>query len=811
MLDELKFKAFLQKELNRTPDDDQMAVLREIARVAESNEALNYFRVGASAGSGKTTLILFAYFLLTKFCGIPSNQIVILTLNTRIANKINLEIRAIESKLTDTDFFGICAYTFHAFAMRFLRKVSMKKGDILTENASVYHKDVSYKFQNFIGTKYLDDADFRKGIDNLDFLAHSEADGSSEKSKKVKLSERLADLGISSHGGVLCGDIKRRCSEDFQENRTLRGDSLLDAVGNSLPQSFQKRICDIANRLFLWDINYDLKICDDRAIISIIDNSDFGKSKSAESARRKSYIEIVDGDQDEHMFDGSLLVNGKFLKSLPTQPTPEDWLKFSPEEMPSDIAELREFCNECNANTEGQKIKGLSGLTYIGKDELAKFLMEIIERLRAEGKISAVPKSGGTRVKYYVENILPALLERVSLPNVKGLSEYSPIGVSSKTRTKIEAFFNVLSTTLRELVDVNFETFSAVMEKAVGKAPLAKNCNGIPSNLRFVFVDEAQDMNRVFVDVLKEIRKSAPAANFIAVGDPAQAINRFIGAHPTLFLNLANPTNPPKPVDIQKDGADTGENTNHIPPKMENPFGNFKVKRFELPITYRMDTKLVDAANTFKNFKRVKSNNSNSPDKRLFELAMRPCAGKTSKGNIEVHCIAPKVLSEFSKKFYDTLCKIIEKELAKNKDADFALLARTNLVDQIGDLELIRQKTLLLLKSKNVKLSPAKLRASTVHRYKGEEADCVVIVDATNKNYPKRFDETAQEIKQILFKDSPNADYDDSVNLFYVAITRARHSLHFICNDNPSAFLTRAGILPAQTRLNAREVRQDVS
>lgn len=124
MLNELEFKAFLQKELNRTPDDDQMAVLREIARVAESNEALNYFRLGASAGSGKTTLILFAYFLLTKFCGIPSNQIVILTLNTRISNKINLSIRAIESSLSDIEFSDICAYTFHAFAMRFLRKAS---------------------------------------------------------------------------------------------------------------------------------------------------------------------------------------------------------------------------------------------------------------------------------------------------------------------------------------------------------------------------------------------------------------------------------------------------------------------------------------------------------------------------------------------------------------------------------------------------------------------------------------------------------------------------------------------------------------
>lgn len=517
MLDELKFKAFLQKELNRTPDDDQMVVLREIAQVAGSKEALNYFRVGASAGSGKTTLILFAYFLLTKFCGISANQIAILTLNTRIANKINLSIKAIESKLTDTEFSGICAYTFHTFAMRFLRKTSMKKGDILTENASAYHKDVSYKFQNFIGTKYLDDADFRKDIDNLDFLAHSEADGSSEKSKKVKLSERLADLGISSHGGVLCGDIKRRCSEAFQENRTLRGDSLLDADGNSLPQAFQKRICDIANRLFLWDINYDLKICDDRAIISIIDNSDFGKSKSAESASRKSYIEIVDGDQDEYMFNGSLLVNGNFLKSLPTQPTPEDWLKFSPEELPSDIAELREFCNECNANTEGQKIKDLSVLTYIGKDELSKFLMEIIERPRAEGKISVVPKSGSMDVKTYVDKIL----KKYSSSNGNVESGSNLIGGSVKTRAKIEAFFNVLSTTLCKLIDVNFETFSAIMGKAVGKSPLSNRSKEMLSNLRFVFVDEAQDMNRVFVDVLKEIRKCAPATNFITVGDSA--------------------------------------------------------------------------------------------------------------------------------------------------------------------------------------------------------------------------------------------------------------------------------------------------
>ena len=803
MLDELKFKAFLQETLNRAPDDDQMAVLREIARVAESNEALNYFRVGASAGSGKTTLILFAYALLRKFCGVHSNQIVILTLNTRISNKINLEIKAIENKLEEPELSDVCAYTFHAFAMRFLRKVSMKKGDILTENASVYHKDVSYKFQNFIGEKYLDDEKFRKGIDSLDFLAHSEADGSTEKSKKVMLSERLSDFGISSNGAVLRGDIGRRCSKEFQQNRTLRGDSLLDSAGNPLPQAFQKRICDIANRLFLWDINYDLKICDDRAIISIIDNSDFGQNRSAESARRKSYIEIVDGDQDDNMFYGSLLVNGKFLKSLPTQPTPEDWLKFSPEETPSDIAELREFCNECNANTEGQKIKDLSGLTYIGKDELSKFLMEIIERLRAEGKISIVPKSGSMDVKTYVDKILKKYSS--SNGNVESVSNL--IGESVKTRAQIESFFNILSTTLCELIDVNFETFSAVMEKAVGKSPLSNRSKEMLSNLRFVFVDEAQDMNRVFVDVLKEIRKCAPAANFITVGDPAQAINRFIGAHPTLFLNLANPS---KSVDIPKDGADTGENTKHTPQGQENPFGNFKVKRFELPITYRMDLKLVNAANTFKNFKRVKSDNSNSPDKRLFGLAMRPCAGKTSNGDIEVHCIAPEVMSEFSKKFYDTLCGIIEKELAKNEDADFALLARTNLVDSIGDLELIRQKTLSLLKSKGVKLSPAKLRASTVHRYKGEEADCVVILDATSENYPKHFDETAEKIKQILFNDPTSAYYDDSVNLFYVAITRARHSLHFICNDNPSLFLTRAGILTARTRLNEREASQDV-
>lgn len=130
------------------------------------------------------------------------------------------------------------------------------------------------------------------------------------------------------------------------------------------------------------------------------------------------------------------------------------------------------------------------------------------------------------------------------------------------------------------------------------------------------------------------------------LGDPAQAINRFIGAHPTLFLNLANPS---KPEDVSKDGADTGDNTNHTSQGQENPFGNFKVKRFELPITYRMDLKLVNAANTFKNFKRVKNDNSNSPDMRLFGLAMRRVPEKQAKETLRFTTSRERFCRNFQK------------------------------------------------------------------------------------------------------------------------------------------------------------------
>ena len=85
MIDEEQIKGFFQKNYGKALNEYQIAVIKAIMENAQEPDKAHCIRVGASAGSGKTTLILFAFLTLVKFCGVNPHEIVILTLNTRVA------------------------------------------------------------------------------------------------------------------------------------------------------------------------------------------------------------------------------------------------------------------------------------------------------------------------------------------------------------------------------------------------------------------------------------------------------------------------------------------------------------------------------------------------------------------------------------------------------------------------------------------------------------------------------------------------------------------------------------------------------
>lgn len=75
---------------------------------------------------------------------------------------------------------------------------------------------------------------------------------------------------------------------------------------------------------------------------------------------------------------------------------------------------------------------------------------------------------------------------------------------------------------------------------------------------------------------------------------------------------------------------------------------------------------------------------------------------------------------------------------------------------------------------------------STVHSSKGLEYDCVIIIDATDEDFPKK---TATEKDEL----------EEERRLFYVAMTRAKKKLYIVSPDKCGAFEFRPGLFFRET------------
>jgi len=77
--------------------------------------------------------------------------------------------------------------------------------------------------------------------------------------------------------------------------------------------------------------------------------------------------------------------------------------------------------------------------------------------------------------------------------------------------------------------------------------------------------------------------------------------------------------------------------------------------------------------------------------------------------------------------------------------------------------------------------------AMTAHKSKGQEAHTVIILDANERQFPKIHPDN------LLFEDfgvTPHSVLEDERRLFYVAATRAEHSLYALAyRDTESPFL----------------------
>ena len=269
--------------------------------------------------------------------------------------------------------------------------------------------------------------------------------------------------------------------------------------------------------------------------------------------------------------------------------------------------------------------------------------------------------------------------------------------------------------------------------------------------VRHVLIDEFQDFSEPFHALIRALRTVNPGLKVFAVGDDWQAINGFAGSDLKFFQRFSD----------------------FFPGSIT----------LELPNNYRSAKPIVEASNTLM--------------RRLDERPLRRQRGGVSAsgrrgGQVRLWNVAHLQLSSgeeanhVGSKLTAGLLRLLKSHF--DKDRDVVLLSRMNTIPNGPDL----QNYLDHLRGYLAPQDQSRLSISTTHRYKGQEADAVIVLDAQIGLYPL----IHREWKfQRVLGDTIELITAAEKRLFYVALTRARWSLDILADvkENRSPFVEGIG------------------
>jgi DNA helicase-4 len=108
------------------------------------------------------------------------------------------------------------------------------------------------------------------------------------------------------------------------------------------------------------------------------------------------------------------------------------------------------------------------------------------------------------------------------------------------------------------------------------------------------------------------------------------------------------------------------------------------------------------------------------------------------------------------------------------KNENITILHRNNLIFGMG-LEYFRHEIANGLKENNT------IKISNIHKYKGDESDIIIFINATSFNHPMMHPDRS---KHYILGLTDQKIINEERRLFYVAVTRAKKALHIITDIN---------------------------
>ena len=335
----------------------------------------------------------------------------------------------------------------------------------------------------------------------------------------------------------------------------------------------------------------------------------------------------------------------------------------------------------------------------------------------------------------------------------------------------LELAGDVLEEYLNRAQRDGFEDFSGVMWRAAAEVRRGRATwtraggkeHGDLRDLRFIHVDEFQDFSQMFMDFVQAIRVQAPGAALCCVGDDWQAINGFAGADLRFFENF------------------------------ETDFP--KAATHQLVTNYRSGGRIVSAGNAVMDgFGEPARSFQSRPGvikiAKLTEFEPSPTERHVFQGDVGT----------------PALLRLIKSGLEET-EGTVAVLFRRNTVPWFtntgqGAFGRKLDGYLSYFRGHFSEEGGRRLEVTTSHKYKGREADFVIVADADKKSYPL-IHPTAELFE--VFGDTLDSLTDADRRLFYVATTRAESALCYLASsEHPSSFL--GAVMAMATPVEWREL-----
>jgi len=303
---------------------------------------------------------------------------------------------------------------------------------------------------------------------------------------------------------------------------------------------------------------------------------------------------------------------------------------------------------------------------------------------------------------------------------------------------------------LERLVAEGEEDFDGLLERAAAKVAAGtphferKSGRGDLSKMRFVMVDEFQDFSPLFFRLLQAARQLNPSMQICCVGDDWQAINAFAGATIGYFDRFEF----------------------HMAP----------AERLTIASNYRSAPCVVDAGN------RVMAG---------CGIAARPALDHPGEITLADLSVFEPSVSERERSPGVAITPVVRRILARalENNGRVALLARRNYIPYYLGKDVSAATLDACSRVWTEGLSDdetGRLTVTTAHKYKGLQADTVVILDALPRCYPLLHPDW---VFMRVLGDNVQKLIEDERRLFYVACTRAVRSLILVTDSEQSPFL----------------------